>query len=64
MNDDARYRDILVYIDEGYFDVDLVGNMTLLNPSMASVPYQVAPHYKVSICGCFRILPVNPHPSP
>ena len=40
MNDDARYRDILVYIDEGYFDVDLVGNMTLLNPSMASVPYQ------------------------
>jgi PAS domain S-box-containing protein len=34
---DDRYRDILESIAEGYFEVDLDGNFTFLNPSMAHV---------------------------
>jgi two-component system, cell cycle sensor histidine kinase and response regulator CckA len=37
INGDARYRDILDNIDEGYFEVDLIGRMTFLNPSMAKI---------------------------
>jgi PAS domain S-box-containing protein len=32
-----RYRDILEKIDEGYFEVDLEGNFTLLNPALARI---------------------------
>jgi PAS domain S-box-containing protein len=32
-----RYRDILENIAEGYFEVDLNGNFTFLNPSMAKI---------------------------
>jgi PAS domain S-box-containing protein len=34
---DDRYRDILENIAEGYFEVDLDGNLTFLNPSMARI---------------------------
>ncbi|MFH1081632.1 MAG: PAS domain S-box protein [Pseudomonadota bacterium] len=34
---DDRYRDILENIAEGYFEVDLSGNFTFLNPSMAKI---------------------------
>ena len=34
---DDRYRDILESIAEGYFEVDLDGNFTFLNPSMAHI---------------------------
>jgi two-component system, cell cycle sensor histidine kinase and response regulator CckA len=32
-----RYRDILENITEGYFEVDLNGNFTFMNPSMAKI---------------------------
>jgi two-component system cell cycle sensor histidine kinase/response regulator CckA len=35
--DSDRYRDILENISEGCFEVDLAGNFTLLNPSMAKI---------------------------
>ena len=35
--DHDRYRDILENIAEGYFEVDLAGNFTFLNPSMAKI---------------------------
>jgi PAS domain S-box-containing protein len=35
--DRDRYRDILENIDEGYFEVDLAGNFTFLNPSTARI---------------------------
>jgi two-component system cell cycle sensor histidine kinase/response regulator CckA len=35
--DTNRYRDILENITEGYFEVDLAGNFTFINPSMAKI---------------------------
>ncbi len=36
-NNSDRYRDILENINEGYYEVDLSGNFTLLNPSLAKI---------------------------
>jgi PAS domain S-box-containing protein len=37
LRDKDRYQDILENIAEGYFEVDLDGNFTFLNPSMATI---------------------------
>jgi PAS domain S-box-containing protein len=34
---EARYRNILQNIEEGYYEVDLAGNFTLFNSSMSKI---------------------------